>query len=199
MKTEPKKCSKCKVEKPIGEFHKDARNKDGLRYQCKACTKAYVKAHYQENKDKKKAHHKVYHQENKAKRNAYDKAYYQENKVRINARRNAYQKERRANDPLFRLKRNARNRLYQALRREGYSKESSTQETLGIDYERYKKYIESKFKKGMSWDNYGEWHIDHIMPLATATTEEELLKLCHYSNTQPLWAEENLSKGSRII
>jgi hypothetical protein len=51
----------------------------------------------------------------------------------------------------------------------------------------------------MSWDNYGSWHIDHIMPLSSAQTTEEFNKLCHYSNLQPLWAHENLSKGNRII
>ena len=51
----------------------------------------------------------------------------------------------------------------------------------------------------MSWDNYGEWHIDHIIPLASATTEEGVLKLYHYSNLQPLWAKDNLSKGSKIL
>jgi len=50
----------------------------------------------------------------------------------------------------------------------------------------------------MSWDNYGEWHIDHIIPLCSATTVEELEKLCHYTNLQPLWAEENLFKGGKM-
>jgi hypothetical protein len=49
----------------------------------------------------------------------------------------------------------------------------------------------------MSWENHGEWHIDHIVPLSSAITEEELRKLSHYTNLQPLWATDNLSKGSK--
>lgn len=70
---------------------------------------------------------------------------------------------------------------------------------LGCDYQTAFKHIESRFKQGMSWDNFGEWHIDHIIPLASAKTEIELIELCHYTNLQPLWAEENRSKGDKII
>mgnify|MGYP002132731409 FL=1 len=51
----------------------------------------------------------------------------------------------------------------------------------------------------MTWDNYGDWHIDHIIPLNSAQTEEDLYKLCHYSNLQPLWALDNLKKGSKYV
>jgi hypothetical protein len=51
----------------------------------------------------------------------------------------------------------------------------------------------------MNWSNRNLWHIDHIIPLASAKTEEEMIKLCHYTNLQPLWAIENMSKGSKII
>lgn len=59
-------------------------------------------------------------------------------------------------------------------------------------------YIESKFKEGMSWENHGKWHIDHIKPLGNAKTEKELKKLFHYTNVQPLWAKENQKKGNKI-
>ena len=60
----------------------------------------------------------------------------------------------------------------------------------------FKTYIEEQFKEGMNWNNYGEWHIDHIVPLATARTYQEAVKLCHYSNLQPLWKEDNIKKNS---
>ena len=50
----------------------------------------------------------------------------------------------------------------------------------------------------MSWDNHGEWHLDHIIPMASATNEKEVIKLNHYTNFQPLWAEENLQKSDKI-
>lgn len=69
---------------------------------------------------------------------------------------------------------------------------------LGCDFKTAHKHIEKQFTEGMSWDNRSEWHIDHIIPLASAKTEEELAKLCHYTNLQPLWAEDNLRKGDKL-
>jgi hypothetical protein len=62
-----------------------------------------------------------------------------------------------------------------------------------------KKHLEIQFIEGMSWENQGKWHIDHKIPLSSAKTEEEVYKLCHYTNLQPLWAEDNLKKGSKIL
>jgi hypothetical protein len=79
-----------------------------------------------------------------------------------------------------------------------WNKNGTTVKLLGISYEKAKQHLERQFTKGMTWDNYGEWHIDHIYPLAKATTEEELIRLCHYTNLQPLWALDNLKKGANI-
>ena len=102
---------------------------------------------------------------------------------------------------MYRLKRALRLRACNAFKRGGYSKNTKTQEMLGVDWDVAKAHIERQFTKGMTWDNHGYygWHIDHIIPLASAKTEEELLKLCHYSNLQPLWAADNLSKKDKII
>ncbi len=79
----------------------------------------------------------------------------------------------------------------------------SSIEYLGIDICSYKKHIEAQFKEEMSWDNYGDWHIDHIIPLMYCDpkppTLEEVVKRLHYMNTQPLWAEDNMSKGNRFV
>lgn len=72
---------------------------------------------------------------------------------------------------------------------------------MGCTVEELKKYLESKWQEGMSWDNYGfhGWHIDHIKPLASfnLTDRDELLKACHYTNLQPLWCKDNMKKGKR--
>ena len=68
---------------------------------------------------------------------------------------------------------------------------------MSVETEEAKTYIASLFQKGMSWDNYGEWHLDHIKPISLATTEEEVYKLCHYTNYQPLWAKDNIIKGAK--
>lgn len=69
---------------------------------------------------------------------------------------------------------------------------------LGCDYGTLAAHLESKFTEGMDWSNRGKWHIDHVMPLASAKTEDELTALCHYTNLQPLWAYDNLSKGAKV-
>ena len=70
---------------------------------------------------------------------------------------------------------------------------------MGCSPEFLKEHLQSKFKDGMNWDNYGSWHIDHIIPLSSAKTTEEFNTLCHYTNLQPLWASENLSKGKKMV
>jgi hypothetical protein len=82
-----------------------------------------------------------------------------------------------------------------------HQKEDVTFKIIGCTPNELKQYIESLFLEGMSWDNYGPfgWHIDHIIPLSSANTIDEIYKLCHYSNLQPLWSIDNLRKGSRIL
>lgn len=91
-----------------------------------------------------------------------------------------------------------RNRIRQALKKD---KSQHSIEYLGLDIESYKYHIEQLFEEGMSWDNYGsEWHIDHIIPLSYENpTLEEVIDRLHFSNTQPMWASENVSKGNRYI
>eukprot|EP00466_Bigelowiella_natans_P011399 jgi/Bigna1/41588/e_gw1.54.15.1 len=84
------------------------------------------------------------------------------------------------------------------------NKSKSSIKYLGTTIKEYKKYLESKFKEGMTWENYGMWEIDHITPIrykagGKAPDLEEVIKRLHYTNTQPLWATENRSKGNRFI
>ena len=79
-----------------------------------------------------------------------------------------------------------------------FAKKTKTFDLIGCDPISLKDFLEKKFIEGMCWGNYGEWHIDHIIPLSSAKTEEEIYKLCHYSNLQPLWAIDNLKKVSYI-
>ena len=211
-----KVCTKCKVEKELTEFNKDKKTKDNYRSHCNYCRKEYreankecikeyqkqyreankerIKKYYQDNKERIKE----YVQDNKEGIKEYHKQYYQNNKEGINERVNEYHKQRRQTYPLFKLKCNLRTRTYAAFKRKGYSKNTKTQEMLGVDWEVCKSHIERQFTKGMNWNNYGEWHIDHIIPLASAKTSERLKQLCHYTNLQPMWAVDNLIKSDKI-
>ena len=152
------------------------------------------KAHYEANKEKRKAQNKEYREANREKRKAQNKAYREANRERLNA----YLNQRRAKDPFLKMKCNLRVRTSQAFRNGGYKKNTKTAETLGAEFQEVFDHLENLFTEGMEWSNQGEWHIDHIIPLASANTKEELIALCHYTNLQPLWAEDNLSKGSKL-
>lgn len=101
-------------------------------------------------------------------------------------------------DPVFKMKNFVRKKISCAVKRNGKYKCKSFEELIGCSYSTFAEYLKSKFKDGMSFDNYGKWQIDHIIPLVTANTVEDVIKLCHYTNLQPLWAEENMEKGSKI-
>jgi hypothetical protein len=113
---------------------------------------------------------------------------------------NAYMRKR-AEDIQIKIANRLRSRFYYAMRdyKAGTRKKSSVKD-LGCTLEQLCTHLESKFQPGMSWVNYGRWHIDHVKPLAAfdLTDEEQQRQACHFSNLQPLWAKDNLSKGCRI-
>ena len=92
-----------------------------------------------------------------------------------------------------------RQSVRKSFKRKGYIKNTNTYNILGESWEFVKQHMESLFKEGMTWDNYGEWEIDHVIPLSSVKTEEEIIKLCHYSNLQPLWKMDNRLKGDKIL
>lgn len=109
-----------------------------------------------------------------------------------------YVRRRMKVDALFRLTYNVRCRLTIACQQRKISKRSKTHELLGCDWATLKEHLESRFQPGMSWEDRKAWHIDHIIPLASAKTADELFALCHYTNLQPLWAADNLKKAASL-
>lgn len=188
--------------------------------------KEYNKKYYLENKEKSKEYNRRYYLKNKEKALQYrkeryelvdkeimkkhyednkelhkerNKKYYLENKSYFKDYSKKWIKNQRENNPLFRLKCSLRSRTYLAFKDGGYSKKSKTNETLGVEWDIVKQHIERQFIEGMTWDNYGEWQVDHIYPLSKAKSEEEMVKLCHYTNLQPLWRYDNISKQDKIV
>ena len=100
---------------------------------------------------------------------------------------------------MLRVSSNLRSRISQFVKSNKLHKDNKTLIMLGIDLPGFKNYLEERFNFGMTWDNYGEWHIDHIIPLYYAKNSEDLNKLCHYTNLQPLWGFENSSKRNKLI
>lgn len=108
-------------------------------------------------------------------------------------------KDRLLSDPLYKMKQYLRSMIRSRLKGNGYTKKSKTYDILGIDYLGFKEHFEKLFSEGMTWDNHGEWHYDHIIPISSAKTYDELIKLNHYTNFQPLWSNDNLKKGTKIL
>lgn len=108
-------------------------------------------------------------------------------------RRN-YMRQRYATAPLFAMSCRIRVRTREAVRRIGVKMPTATTEALGASWEAVAAWIQRQFADGMSWDNIGEWHIDHVVPLASAKNEHELRQLFHYTNLRPAWPGDNLSK-----
>lgn len=125
-------------------------------------------------------------------------AWYYKNRIRANENTRRWQAAKRRQSLQFRIRRNLCNRIKAVVTR-GH-KSDSTLRLLGCDLPFFLKWLESKFKPGMTWDNYGEWHIDHETPCAAfdLTDPVQQSNCFHYSNLQPLWAEENRRKGARV-
>lgn len=151
---------------------------------------AYNDAH----KEERRLYKKEYRKNNKEKIQQYGKDYYQNNKPSIYA----YIAQKQETDPLFKSRLRIRQIMLESFKRKNTKKNNKTEKILGCSFQFFKGYIEGKFKKGMTWDNQGEWHYDHIIPLSIAKTEEEIIKLCHYTNFQPLWAKDNMQKSDTV-
>jgi hypothetical protein len=178
-----KTCTRCAAVGNLELFAKDARKKDGRSGTCKKCQ-------YLLTKDWRK-------------RNPIAA-----NKLQVEWGANNINKSRAIrlkgantyrSNPLNKIACSVRGRTRQGLRAAIINKKYKTIEMLGIDFINYAKYLSNKFVNGMTLENYGSvWHIDHIIPLASAKSEQELIKLLHYTNTQPLFAKDNLSKGAKL-
>ena len=164
-----KVCDTCGVKKPLSDY-RDNR---------KRCNECQNKIRYNQNKLRRQVD-PVFNQEWKA----YD----------------VKRKRRKENeDPMAGFIQTMRSFVRKSLTRKGYTKKSKAYVILGDEWSVIKNHMESLFKEGMTWENYGEWHIDHIVPISSGKTEEEVIKLCHYSNLQPLWAKDNLLKSNNFI
>lgn len=157
--------------------------------------KEYKQKYYSENQDKLKEKSNEYYKNNLEK----IKEYKQKNHSLILEKQRVYYNNRIKNDIVFKNKENVRRLIQLSFKRQGFNKTSKTYVILGCSYEEFKQYLESKFESWMTWDNYGlyngtpnyGWDIDHIIPSSSAITEEELIKLNHFTNLQPLCSYTN--------
>lgn len=180
-----KKCSKCNESKEINRFHRDLRTKDGREFCCIECRSVYRK----ERRSKEGISEKY---------QKYNKEYREKNIKECREREKKYT-TRREKDPesTLRIVSSLRSRVRAALK--GIDKSASTLELIGCSRQQLKDHLQSLFQSGMTWDNYGEWHIDHKKPCSKFNlSKEEEQKVCfNYTNLQPLWAIDNLQKSNK--
>lgn len=206
-------CKICNEVKTIDNFRKTSNGKGifGVGSRCKKCLSIKDKIYRENNKliikTKRDENYSIV--ENRKKIREYHKSYYNNNKEKLLPKLLERQKKRRdkinannrlkyKNDPVYKLKHNIRRSILKGLN--GNQKKDSTVVILGCSIEDFKNYIESKWESWMNWENYGKfkkneknygWDIDHIIPTSSAKTPEEIIKLNHYTNLQPLCSYVN--------
>lgn len=200
-------CSKCKEEKELCKFNKKSVSNKGIQYYkswCKDCQSEEDKSKRLSNPEK----YKIWYDKTRKERNNHRAEYYQRNKEKLRDYNKKYGKNKNINrmikyntNPLIKLRHRLSYRLRDVLKFKSLIKNKTYNDIIGCSSEFLKEHLEIRFSKGMSWDNHGlyGWHIDHIIPLSSANTEDEIYKLCHYTNLQPLWAEDNLKKSNKIL
>lgn len=208
-----KVCSKCHEEKTLDFYGK---KRFGLRSWCNACESARTKEWYENNKEKRNRKARYWAANNKDKVNAAkrirrakikaslpqkeEKPKFDKNEWLKNNKEKlaGYRRSWLAKNPKNAIADRLRRRINGAMAKMGYKKTSKTQDILGCSWDELKNHIESQFRPGMTWGNRSAWHIDHRIPLASANTEEDVIRLNHYTNLQPLWAADNLRKSDKL-
>ena len=200
-----KKCSTCKIDKNFDKFTNDKNKKDGLNINCRDCCKILYNKYKEDNKERELERNRKYNNEkriiNKVEVKKYKKEYFQKNKEVITSKRrkkynlnkDIINEKRRENIPR-RLNNTIGGVIRKYLKDNGFYKKSRTYQILGCSPIELKSYLESKFENWMTWENYGKyngeinfgWEIDHIIPISSARTEDDIILLNHHTNLQPL-------------
>lgn len=205
-------CVTCKIEKEDFCFSVLSRAKDKLQTKCKDCTNKYMKERLQKNKDSINAKRKQQYakqidkkrkqaienyRKHKEKRIASMKQYALDNKEKVAEYKRRHKAKKRL-DPIYVLSQQVSCLVRISLINKGFPKRGKTIDIIGCDWSVFANHIERQFLTGMTWENRSAWHIDHIIPLASAKTEQDVIRLNHYTNLRPLWAKDNLSKGAKV-
>lgn len=197
MNEETKKCSKCGNIKNLSEFGiRKHRNKYMYYSWCKECERECAKQYYNKHKEEKKK----YNNEHKEHKKKYSKRYYQEHKEEKKKKVMEYQKNRTVVDPVYKIKQQMRKCVRDSFRRKDMCKSGKTFDIVGLNGKELYHYLIQTYMNnyGYEWNGVEEVHIDHKTPLSTATTEEDVIKLCHYSNLQLLKSADNLEKSDKL-
>jgi hypothetical protein len=156
----------------------------------------------EKNKETLKEYVKNWYEQNKEHRKQYLKEYREKNIDKIRETKRNYERTRKVNDPIYKLINNFRTAIYQVLKENQVQKNGHYFDILKYSPENLIEHLESKFKDNMTWDNYGEWHVDHIKPISsfqiTEIGDNEFMSCWSLDNLQPLWGDENIRKSNKL-
>jgi len=186
-------CTKCKIEKSLDEFYPNASHVDGKCSWCKICDNIRNKKYRDNHKFEYKKWRVIYRLKNKEKISLDVKKYNSKHKKE----KNKWFTDKYKKDINFKILRNLRRRMNASIKNN--NKSLSTMFLIGCEVDYLLYHLQSQFTKGMNWDNYGKWHIDHKRPCISfdLSKKSEQRKCFNYTNLQPLWAKDNLTKGSK--
>jgi hypothetical protein len=161
------------------------------------------KKYREKNKEKLNEYHKEWSKLKRKELREYHSTWRGNNREHVNEKTRLWYLNRRRTDPSFRLKCNTRTAVWTCLKERDVAKYRSTFELLGYSLKELMTHLEALFTEGMTWDNYGEWHVDHKIPMNSfnfETTDDPEFKLCWcLDNLQPLWGPDNLTKGTKLL
>jgi hypothetical protein len=146
---------------------------------------------------------KTWYEQNKEHRKEYIKEYHKNNIDKIRKTKRDYERNRKARDPLYKLISNFRTAIYQVLKESNVEKNKHYFDILQYTPEQLITHLENKFTDKMTWDNYGEWHVDHKLPITHFNISEmgdsESMKCWSLDNLQPMWGDENIKKSNKLL
>jgi len=207
-----KTCIRCHLPKSLSDYHLQSYKPDGHRSICKSCRVPDTADYYTRNREIVKQrwseylkNHPDYNREYYFSNPQYFEQYrvthadhYKKWRQKNKKELASYRIQLKTRDPNFKVACSLRSRISSLIRKSGVKKETKSTELLGCSIDEFRKHLELQFSNGMTWDNYGTWHIDHIVPCSSfdLTKINEQKQCFHYTNQQPLWAMDNLRKGN---
>lgn len=156
-----------------------------------------------ETKERKKKNYYEWYEQNKDHRKKYMDEYREKNIDKIREVKRNYERTRKANDPLYKLVANFRTAIWTVLKENNMDKYGHYFEILQYSPEELATNLENQFTEGMTWENYGEWHVDHKLPITSFNFQKigdnEFMKCWSLDNLQPMWGDENIRKSNKIL
>ena len=161
------------------------------------------KKYYESNKQKISEYYSEWREDKKEHLKEYQKKWREKNIDKIRKVKRDYERNRKHNDPTYKLIANFRTAIWTVLKENNMDKYGHYFDILRYSPDELVVHLENQFTEGMTWDNYGEWHVDHRLPITSFKFQEvgdnEFMRCWELNNLQPMWGDENISKSNKVL